>query len=187
MNGSGLAAMAMLAIGLAWNLTPTLHGSQQSSAGKVENYTASLVVVPGVSHPRFRKYADGRQQIVYIVHANYPAKDVLAYISAELSNQGWKPLRYDLLNPQMSSSIVRGWEQFEDSTQHPPIAVHQWMADWTDRSRNITTYELEYRYTYPDSNPSEMKLLRVVALYIPAAVASKMRQKQAAPQKHSKK
>ena len=169
MNGSGLAAIVM-AIGLAWSpALEALHRPQQNTAGKLEKHFASLVIVPGARDPQFRKYADGRQQVVYTIHADYPAKDVLAYISAKLHNTGWKPLRYDFLNPHMPSSLVRGWGQFDDTTQHPPVTVRQYMVDWRDRAHDVTRYGLEYRH------PSDPKMLRVIAMYMPADVANKVK------------
>jgi hypothetical protein len=91
-----------------------------------EEYSASLVVAALAQSSKYLKYQDGRQQVVYSTQTEYPAKDVLSFISAELRKQGWKPLPQDFLD--IPSSHQRGWI-FEDQTQKPWKGVYEWNAD----------------------------------------------------------
>src|SRR5215471_14955089 len=79
------------------------------NANHEEKYSASLVVAPLAKSPKYLKYQDGRQQVVYTSESEYPGEDVLSFISAELRKQGWKPLPQDFLNPDIPSSHQRGW------------------------------------------------------------------------------
>jgi hypothetical protein len=114
-------------------------------SNSVEEYSESLLVVPSANSPQHLTYPDGRQQLTYTIDSDYPATGILSFLSSELRKRGWKPLRFDFLNPDMPSSHVRGWTFFEDATQEPRMAVRQWMADWENRAHDITLYNLEYR------------------------------------------
>lgn len=148
----------------------------------VEKYSESLLLSPSAESPRYFTYPDGRQQLTYTIDSDYPAKDMLSFLSVELQKRGWKPLRFDFLNPDMPSSHVRGWTFFEDATQEPRMAVRQWMADWENRAHDITLYNLEYRS--PSGAALESKTLRVVALYIPAEMVTRMKRETASKMKH---
>jgi hypothetical protein len=130
-------------------------------------------VAPLAKSPKYLKYRDGRQQVVYASESEYPAEDVLSFISAELKKRGWKPLPQDFFNPDVPSSHQRGWAFFEDHTQKPSTGVFAWSADWENDARDIVVYAL--RYESPDNSTRNLKNLQVVALFIPAEIAAKMK------------
>ncbi len=155
-----------------------LSGACYGQAASDDKHSDSLVVVSSGSNPLFVNYSDGRQQVTYTCDAAYPAADVLAYISKELQVNDWKPLKDDFLNPGLASSNVRGWTDFEDGTKHPSTHVFQWVADWENEAHDIVRYGLEYRS--PVASTRDLRALKVVALYIPAATVTEMKQAAAA-------
>jgi TonB family protein len=150
--------------------------------GRRGEYSDSLIAIPAAKNPRYVGFRDGRQQLTYTSESEFPARAVLFLISNELMRKGWKPLPEDFLNPNLPSSHIRGWAEFEDATQQPKVSVRAWLADWENAAHDITVYELQYRFGYPETGPPDLKTLRVLALYIPASVASEM--KRAAASKH---
>jgi len=130
-------------------------------------------VAPLAKSPKYLKYQDGRQQVIYSTESEYPAEDVLSFISAELKKRGWKPLPQDFFNPDIPSSHQRGWTFFEDHTQKPWTGVYAWNADLENGSHDIVVYAL--RYESPDNSTRNLKNLKVIALFIPADIASKMK------------
>jgi hypothetical protein len=145
----------------------------RQSVSHEERYSPSLIVAPLAKGPKYLKYQDGRQQVVYATESEYPAEDVLSFIDAQLRKQGWKPLPQDFLNPDIPSSHQRGWTFFEDHTQKPSTGVYAWNADWENGSHDIVVYAL--RYVSSDNSTRNLKDLRVIALFIPAEVAAQMK------------
>lgn len=137
-----------------------------------EKYSASLVVAPLAKGPKYLKFRDGRQQVVYAIESEYPAEDVLSFISAELKKREWKPLPQDFFSG-LPSSHQRGWTFFEDHTQKPWTGVFAWNADWEDDSHDIVLYQLTYES--PDNSTRNLKNLLVIAVFIPAEIAAKMK------------
>jgi hypothetical protein len=169
--------MRVVAICLAGSLLFTPAPIQSSDFGHRANddekYSASLVVTPLAKSPKYLKYQDGRQQVIYSTESEYPAEDVLSLVSEELKKRGWKPLPQDFLNPDIPSSHQRGWTFFEDHTQKPWTGVYTWIADWENCPHDIVRYAL--RYESPDNSTRNLKNLQVIALFIPADIAAKMR------------
>ena len=162
-----------LAGSLLFNPAPVLSSHLGQRANDAEQYSASLVVAPLVKSPKYLRYQDGRQQVIYSTESEYPAEDVLSFIGAELKKRGWKPLPQDFLNPEIPSSHQRGWTFFEDHTQKPWTGVYAWNADWENGSHDIVVYAL--RYESPDNSTRNLKNLQVIALFIPAVIAAKMK------------
>jgi hypothetical protein len=143
-----------------------------SQAGSdVENRPKSLILVPSAFDIQYTIF-EGRPQLIYRLNADYPAEATLNTISAKLRGTGWKPLKSDFWNPSIRSSHIRGWQQFDDATTHPTTTVHSWMAQWENPQHDIVAYSLEYRYPV-DAEP-DLHALRVLAIFIPAAIANKM-------------
>jgi hypothetical protein len=169
--------MRVVAVCLAGSLlfNPALVQSSDfgQKANDEDKYSASLVVAPLAKSPKYLKYQDGRQQVIYSTESEYPAEDVLSFISEELKKRGWKPLPQDFFNPDIPSSHQRGWTFFEDHTQQPWTGVYAWNADWENGSHDIVVYVL--RYESPDNSTRNLKNLQVIALFIPADKATKMR------------
>ena len=139
-------------------------------------HSESLLIAPSAINPKYLAYSDGREQLTYLVDAEYPAESTIAFLSTQLRNQRWIALREDFMNPGIPTSEVRGWTQFEDATREPRASVRQWACDWEDGAHNITLYNLEYRYPMSGAHdPPDSRPLHVVALYIPASVAEKMK------------
>lgn len=136
-------------------------------------YSNSLIEVSGAQNPTYLALSEGREQLTYTVAVEYPADKIVAFVSGELQKKGWKPLREDFLNPGIPSFNVRGWASFDDAVQKPAARVYQWMTDWEDRTRDITVYDLEYRY--PTSGAPNRSELHVLELYIPAPTVAKMK------------
>ena len=153
-----------------------LVGGCQRPSGTEKKHADSLLVAPSAIEPRYLSSPDGREQLTYLVDSDYPAESTVAFLSAELRKRHWEPLREDFLNPGIPSSEVRGWMQFEDATREPRATVRQWGVDWEDGAHNITLYDLKYRYPMTGAHdPPDSRMLHVMALYIPARVAEKMK------------
>ena len=130
-----------------------------------------FVVVSGAREIKQTKVR-GSDQVSYRVEAKYPASDVLVTIKKRLKQTSWTPLSEDWLNPGLPSSHVRGWTYFDDETTRPRTNVHQWLADWTNRSGDILRYQLEYRCPRNlCASTEDLHDLRVVAIFIPAELA----------------
>ena len=151
-------------------------GGCQRPSDSAKRHADSLLVAPSAINARYLAYPDGREQLTYLVDTEYPAESTIAFLSTQLQNQRWTALREDFLNPGIPSSQVRGWTQFEDRAQDPRATVRQWGCDWEDGAHNIALYYLEYRYPMSGAHdPPDSRMLHVMALYIPAAVAEKMK------------
>jgi hypothetical protein len=173
----GLCRLRVVAIYLAGSLSFNPAPAQSSDFGQrandEEKYSASLILAPSAKSPKYIKYQDGRQQVIYSTESEYPAEDVLSFISAELKKRGWRPLPQDFLNPHIPSSHQRGWTFFEDHTQKPWTGVYAWNADWENGFDDIVVYVL--RYESPDNSTRNLKNLQVIALFIPADIVAKMK------------
>jgi len=132
-----------------------------------------LIVLPSSSHVWYTSVA-GKTQLVYNLDLDYPAESALRAISMKFEREGWRPLKWDFLNPSNPSSHVSGWEQFDDDTTKPRTTVRQWIGQWENQRREIVWYSLEYRY--PNDGISDLRNLRVLAQFIPASVAAKMKE-----------
>jgi hypothetical protein len=155
-----------------------LSGTCHSQTANTDKHSDSLILASGGINSSYRAYPDGRQQLIYTCEVEYPAEDVIAFISRKLRAKNWKPLKEDFMNPGLPSSHVSGWADFEDDTASPSTHVYQWMADWENEGHDIVRYALEYRS--PVASTRNLHTLRVIALYIPAPVASEMKRTAAA-------
>ncbi len=164
------SGLLLFVFGNTWLVLASGSGQAATDGQK---YSDSLVVAPFAKSPNYLKYPDGRQQVIYSIEAEYPAEEVLSFIKGELNKRGWKPLPQDFFNPDIPSSHQRGWTFFEDHTQKPWTGVYAWTADWENGLHDITTYVL--RYDAPDNSTRNLKNLQVMAIYIPAEIAAKMK------------
>lgn len=130
-----------------------------------------LVVLPSAFDVKFNS-VEGTTQLVYRDYVDYPAEAAIKTISKTLRREGWKPLESDYWNPTIPSSHRRGWQQFQDDTTSPATTVNQWMAQWQNPQRDIVSYTFEYRHPV-DGKPA-LNSLRILAIFIPAAIAEKM-------------
>jgi hypothetical protein len=155
------------------NRAPVQSSDFGQKANDNEKYSASLVVAPLAKSPKYLRYQDGRQQVIYSTESEYPADEVLSFISAELKKRGWKPLAHDFPNPDVPSSNQRSWTFFEDHAQKPWTGVYACDADWENASHDIVEYAL--RYKSPDNSTLNLKTLQVIVLFFPADIAAKMK------------
>jgi hypothetical protein len=142
-----------------------VFGQQVKSDG--DKAPSSFVLVPGATNIRHFDLQGGRKQLSYRVEAEYPAQSVLDIIKQKLKQRGWSPLAVDYLNPGIPSSIVRGWDYYEDHATEPRASVRVWQADWR-RERELVTYRLEYRC--PDdlcASTDNLHELRITLIYDP--------------------
>jgi len=144
-------------------------GSMQLANAAEDN--PALIVYPGgtgvMAHTR-----GGMDQLTYDVVAEFPAADVIGWISHKLERAGWEPLKYDFLNPGLQSSQVTGWEYFLDGIKDPIQCIHQWLGQWKDAAGNFVDYG--FRYKRSGCETSDLTDLEVNAEYIPAAVFRQM-------------
>ena len=150
-----------------------LAAVSQERGNDRQKYSESLLVSPSAKNPNCLKYPDGRQQLTYTTEIPYPAEDLLAFLRAELQKRGWKPLLESYFNPGTPSSLQRGWTFVEDHTQQPWMGVYGWGADWENSTHDLTEYVL--RYEAPDNSTRNLRSLQVIALFIPANIAAKMK------------
>jgi hypothetical protein len=140
-------------------------------ARNADDRPRSLILLSSAFDVRYVSF-QGRPQLSYTVHIDYPAERALKAISNKLRATGWTPLKADFWNPSIPSSHVRGWQQFEDATTKPETIVSSWMGQWENPRHDIVSYSLEYRYP-ADAKP-DLDRLRVIAVFIPASIAAKM-------------
>jgi hypothetical protein len=110
----------------------------------------------------------GIRHLTYSIAEPYPAAKVLCELTNHLHAQNWKALLDDPLNPGSPSGALRGWGDFGDATRGPELHVHQWMSSWLNDSGDLVTYVL--RYEYPETTTPDLKVLRVTAMWWPAAI-----------------
>jgi hypothetical protein len=148
--------------------------SQQSKPAS-EIHPSFFIVARGATEVRQTRW-QGHDQIVYRIQASYPAADVLKTIAERLGQLGWKPLKEDWLNPGLPSSHVRGWTYYEDETTKPATSVRAWGAEWENGDHDILSYDLYYRCLGNlCSSTFDLHDLQVVAIYIPADLAGRMK------------
>jgi len=144
------------------------YGCGRGASSTSSEYAAALLAHPQAKDVEFFK-RDGTDQLTYRLEEKFPASGIIGWTSQKLREMGWEPLSYDYLNPHLPSSHVKGWDKFGDATRPTEYTVHQWGADWKDRSENIVRYV--FRYSYPRGGPPNLTDLEVTAVYIPAPLA----------------
>lgn len=159
-----------------WLLVACIFSIYQQRAGAAEPFRPFFVVTPRAREVTQSKF-QGKDQLFYLVQAEYPAADVLKVINTRLKRIGWRPLNQDWLNPGLPSSHKRGWFYYEDLARKPASSVRAWQADWTNGAGDILTYRLEY--SCPGrlcSSTRNLHDLRVIAIYIPSKLAIQIRE-----------
>ena len=148
----------------------------------VPGHPAALIVLPNAMDVEFGN--DGPlASVSYRLKTRYPASQAISQLNTALVEKGWAAMSYDFLNPDVPSSLVRGWERFVDTTGEEPVLVLSWSTPWT----NVETGEIvafTLRYSSPKmaaedlpKPDSEMYLedLSVVGVYLDAQAASEFR------------
>ena len=162
---AGLIFVYLLFSGVIW---PQRTGTTESAP----DYLVIAGSATNIKHIR----AHGQDQVVYNVKTEYPAHDVLKAIYSQLEKLGWIPLKEDYLNPGTPTSHVRGWQYFVDDSTNPRTSVRSWQADWESATHDILVYILVYRCKEDlCSNTENLQDLRVTAVYVPAALAQRIK------------
>jgi hypothetical protein len=68
------------------------------AARDIENRPEPLILLPSAFDVQYATF-EGRPQMIYRLHADYPAELTLNTISTKLGEAGWKPLKSDFWNP----------------------------------------------------------------------------------------
>lgn len=146
-----------------------IGGAPCYGVGGVLVSTSALKAYPGATKIESREGKDFAQ-LTYHVNADFPASDLIRWISNGLEGTHWKPLEYDYLNPELPASRVRNWDGgFLKSLKQPGICVHLWFGYWQDAAGDIVGYTL--RYEHPGCGTSALRDLEVVGTYMPADAA----------------
>jgi len=132
-----------------------------------EATSEALIVLDGATQLQRDPGAYWSFHVAYALTEKHPASNAIQQISSRLKALGWTPLQDDWLNPGLPSSHVRGWTDFVDGTTTPMHHVHQWGAQWQDKSGNIVGYTL--RYSYPESGTPDLQSLWINVSWYPAA------------------
>lgn len=144
-------------------------GCGKRSSQDPAHYSKSLIVLTGATDIRYAKLS-GTDQVSYNLGETFPAKQTLAQISSRLNADGWIPLKEDVFNPGMPTSLVRGWSTVSDKT--PNQEIRHWLAYWKNAGGDILLYALQYSCPVP-KDPNSIKGLNTVnvtGIFMPAAV-----------------
>jgi len=88
---------------------------------------------------------------------------------AKMTENKWRRLDYDSLNPQIKLNHARGpggiWDHLmtEDGNH-----IYQWVEEWLDDEGNEVTYGLRYRASF--ERKEDPCTLEVVVIYLPAEI-----------------
>ena len=136
----------------------------------LEDYSATLIVFPEAENLVYAKQY-GRDAVEYTVKIEYPAPNVVSYVSRNLDNLGYHPLREDYWNPGMGipSAHVRGWTSHQDASVTPNREVRQWIAQWQNENGDLVFGSL--RYENPVGQGKDLTNLKVFVGYYPASAA----------------
>jgi hypothetical protein len=107
-------------------------------------YPPSLIVPVKSINVNYSKWK-GTDQVNYEYLEAYPASSLLSYISNELKQLEWQPIEYDILNPDIPSSHMKGWGNFVDSSSKTHYIVYQWLAQWKNKNEDVVFYALQYK------------------------------------------
>jgi len=132
-----------------------------------------LIVLPGASKIRI---TDRDSAVSYELQVPHPAQEVIDSLGRQLTQQGWKALETDMLNPSLPTGASAGWGSYVDGTKRPDTNVYQWIGQWQDSQGKVAWYTLRYESaignapaTTPEGplhviakvlSPEEVKLLR---------------------------
>jgi len=152
---------------LAW-CPPAIAGEVPQS-----KHSDALLVYPGATQVSFKDVGP-LPELSYSVAAKYPAPEVIRWISSRLEDRKWRPLKHDLLNPDLPSSEVAGWSHFVDPKYPGRKYTYSWAGHWMDAAGNAVSYILQYHS--PREGEPESADLQVLAVYSTADVV-KIRRK----------
>lgn len=130
-------------------------------------HPSALLVYRHAMGVKYRRVGEA-DRVSYRVRAQFPASGVIGWISYRLDQEGWQASTRDLLNPDLPSSEVGGWERAIDATTPTEFWVRGWVGTWKDKAGNAVRYSFSYRY--PKNGPADLANLHVMGEYFPARV-----------------
>lgn len=116
--------------------------------------TEVLVIFPGVPDPvPFPR--EGLPSLYREITADFPAQEEIAEVSRRMEVHGWTARKTDILNPGLSTSIVRGWGDFIDASRTRPEHVRQYMLQWENKRGGYVSYFFVYRSPVRENDGGE--------------------------------
>jgi hypothetical protein len=112
-----------------------------TAQSKGREHHPSLIVVEGAADVKFLKDYDGT--VIYNVRATYPAPQLIDAIKKQLTEQGWQPMKFDLMNPDIPSSYFDGWGEVIGRNDE---LVKRWGGDWRKQGGAAVRYSFTYRF-----------------------------------------
>lgn len=145
---------------------------QSKPSQNPKDYSDSLLVLNNATNIFYAK-VNQTDQVSYNLKADYPATEVINTILKNAEGKGWIPLKEDFLNPELPTSFVRGWSDYEDVSRKPNTKVHSWQTDWQNKNNDVLIIGL--KYCYPLNSQPDMSSMTVNVIYIPAKLADTMK------------
>lgn len=142
-------------------------GCDSKSSSDSAKHSSALLVHPKAESVEFVKY-EGTDQVSYRLKIKYPASGLVGWVSFRLDEMGWSPLVRDYLNPNLSSSHVRGWTSFVTAGEGDK-RVYQWLGDWQNGTGDIVRYE--FRYAQTNNESPNLTDAEVSGIFIPSSLA----------------
>lgn len=118
-------------------------------------YPKETTILPA-EFPDYLRAPDGASQVRYrggenpylefVIHEAYPAADTISYMSDRFEQAGWIKLDYDVMNPNLESSHLKGWYNpaeywlgldNKDEESKCDKGLRQWEAWWTNNKDEI--------------------------------------------------
>lgn len=112
------------------------------NAAQVEPEDVRLLMAPLEGATEIQR---GSDDVVYRLEAAFPARQALETLSKRLSDNGWRALETDILNPGIPTSNKGGWTNFVDGRTTPERRVYQWFGEWANRRGDVVMLVLVYR------------------------------------------
>jgi len=97
---------------------PTFGIYYKEQSNRPEIFPQYLQVPSGASQVKYKGGPDA--SLSYEINDSFPAEKTISFISDTLEKSGWKPLKYNLMNPQDKSSYLDGWNRSQSWLPYPP-------------------------------------------------------------------
>ena len=157
----------VVAIVILWQFCLSKRTDYIKSSVRPQNFP-SYLQAPENASPVYYIYsntAGNAKQLSFWIREPYPAKGVIDFISARLTDGGFHKLDYDLMNPELPSSRVSGWDEFADARRKPISQVYRWSEDWLNEQGETVGVLLEYRYPVEEDEDVDLVDLGVFQIW----------------------
>lgn len=108
-----------------------------------EDSASALIILEGSTEVHFSE-GEETSQVTYFVRACFPADDLLSQLNNRLVEQGWSLRSESFFNPEIKSSLTRGWVEYLDSAGTESRIVYRWSAHWTNHDQEVVQFTLKY-------------------------------------------